>query len=203
MIFYLLNFYEFKDKSLRVIFFLLTFGFLFDLYGWYCFITGEANFFFYNLFILVQTLFLYSFFYLIFQSKFFKVLLIIASACFLIMWIIFFLRIRSTGYFTVLESVQNISILILSIYFFYEQIFKNSFYFIFSKPHFWIVTAYFIYIAGTFFLILFLTSMNNSEQQEYYSIINYTFTIIRTILLSVAMFMKKTTGDMNMKFKLT
>jgi len=59
----------------------------------------------------------------------------------------------------------------------------------------WIVTAFFIYIAGTFFLYLFIPSFNINEQREYYDIFNSIFTIIRTVLLCVAVFIKPGGGS--------
>ncbi len=89
-------------------------------------------------------------------------------------------------YMNIFQTIENILILSAVIYFYYEQILKVSVLNIFSQPQFWVVTAYFIYFAGTFFLILYISSLNHKEQGQYY-VMNYIFTIIRTILLSIAM----------------
>ncbi|WP_026260111.1 hypothetical protein [Segetibacter koreensis] len=81
------------------------------------------------------------------------------------------------------------TILALIIYYYYEQIIIINSAFIYAEATFWIVTAYFIYIAGTFFLYLYMPSLNNAEQEQYY-VLNYIFTIIRTLLICVALFVK-------------
>jgi hypothetical protein len=82
------------------------------------------------------------------------------------------------------------TVLGLIIYYYYEQIVIINTAFIYAEPTFWIVTAFFIYIAGTFFLYLFIPSFDLVEQEKYYGIFNSIFTIIRTILISVAIFIR-------------
>ena len=86
--------------------------------------------------------------------------------------------------------------LLLIIYYYYEQIILINSAFIYAEATFWIVTAYFIYIAGTFFLYLYIPSLNDVEQEQYY-VLNYIFTIIRTVLICVATFVKPGNSKMN------
>lgn len=91
----------------------------------------------------------------------------------------------------IFQTLENILILLTVIYFYYEQIIKVNLLNIFSQSQFWVVTAYFLYFAGTFFLILYIPSLNQKEQEQYY-VMNYLFTIVRTLILCIAMLIKPT-----------
>jgi hypothetical protein len=86
-------------------------------------------------------------------------------------------------------TVENISFLALALYYYYEQVIKASSPLVYQEPRFWVVTAYLIFIAGTFFLFLYIPSLHRGEELKYY-VLNYVFLIIRTVFLSIAMFMK-------------
>jgi len=58
--------------------------------------------------------------------------------------------------------------------------------FIYSETMFWVVSAYFIYCAGTFFLFLYVGFLPKNEQESSYTL-NSLLTITRTILLSIAL----------------
>jgi len=98
-------------------------------------------------------------------------------------------------------TIENISIIILSIFYFYEQITVNFSREIYIKPRFWVVSAYMLYSAGTFFLFLFIGTVASNQQQNIY-ILNYAFLVIKSILLSIAMLMKNEPG-IRKKFTLT
>lgn len=189
MIFYLAFRKRLNDKSLRVIFFLLIIGMCNDVYGIYLIWNRVGNFFNYNLFILIESLLLYYFFSLIIDSPFVKKILLILGFTFSIIWIFFYVKFQNTAYYNACLNIENISILALCNYYYYEKIIKKNSHYIYTEPRFWIVTAYLIYIAGTFFLVLYIPSLNTEDQEKFY-VLNYLFTIIRTILLSVAMFMQ-------------
>lgn len=63
--------------------------------------------------------------------------------------------------------------------------------FIYAEAIFWVVTAYFIYFSGTFFLYLYIPTLTQNDQKTYYDILNSIFTIVRTALLSIAIFIKR------------
>jgi len=86
-------------------------------------------------------------------------------------------------------NFENISILSFSIYYYYTVTIKKNISYIYEETKFWIVTAYFLNSAGTFFLYLYISSLNRDDIEKYYTL-NYVFTIIRTIVLSVALLMK-------------
>jgi len=178
-----------NDKSFRVIFFLLSFVFVCDLLSLYLQWQHKENFVIYNLLILIEGVFLGIFFYQILSAKLIKRLLLVIGFGFISYWLYNFFTIGTSKYIESGVTIENICILAFAIYYYYEQIIKLNTTFIYSQPRFWVVSAYLIYIAGTFFLLLYLPSFSSKDQEKYY-VLNYVFVIIRTILLSFAMVMK-------------
>lgn len=155
----------------------------------------------YNVGILFEAVSIYCFFYLIIFNNFVKKSLLIIIFFFVVSWLFKFIKQGSGVFLYNSVTIENISILLLALYYYYEQIIKASPAYIYIEPRFWIVSAYLVYIAGTFFLLLYIPSLNTKDQLKYY-VLNYVFVIIRTILLCVAMFMKNNDPG-KQKFKLT
>ena len=150
---------------------------------------NKSNFLFYNIYQLAETFSLYYFFYYIIRRPFLKRLIWLFSFLYIILWLISFFKFGNSSYFSSCTNFENITVLALIIYYYYEQIIVINTVFIYGESIFWIATAFFIYIAGTFFLFLYIPSLNLAEQEKYY-LLTYIFTIIRTVLLSVAVFIK-------------
>lgn len=190
-----------NDKSLRVVFFLLLITLLTDVYALYTIANNRNNVFSFNINVLAETLFLFAFFYLNLGNKSVKRILFFISCFFLVFWLLRFIK---EGQHTFLYScaiLENTSVLFLALYYYFEKIAIVNFAYIYIDKKFWIVTAYFVYIAGTFFLLLYIPTVKFEEQLKYY-VLNYIFVIVRTILLSIAMFMKNNNAQ-GQKFKLT
>lgn len=201
VIFYFIFFKKnYNVKGLRVILFVIVIGFLVDIYGFYLNSVGQSNFLFYNLFVLLETISLLVFYHSILKGKFIRVFIYIASAIFIILWSYMFATRGDTKFLDSAVTIEYVLILIASIYF-YFQIIKKPETPIFTSPHFWIISAYMLYIAGTFFLFLFLDTLPPKEQEKYY-IVNFVFLLVKTILLSIAMFMKPPAQERK-KFQLT
>lgn len=150
----------------------------------------KSNFLFYNIFLLIETLSLYYFFSGIITSLFFKKILFVLSIIFTVFWTFSHLKFGDKSYFYGSVIFENLSILPIAIFYYYEQMILISSAFIYAESIFWIVTAYFIYFSGTFFLYLYIPTLNVDEQEYYYNILNSIFIIIRTVLLCVAIFVK-------------
>jgi len=176
-------------RRLWVIFFLLTLSFINDFYALYLMYRHRSNFLFYNIYLLAETLLLYYFFSIIMKSFFVKRIILLLSVLYTILWLYSFFKFGNTSYYSSCINFENITVLGLAICYYYEQIIIINSAFIYAEAIFWIVTAFFIYIAGTFFLFLYISSLNLPEQGKYY-VLTYIFTIIRTILLSIAIFIK-------------
>lgn len=191
LIFYLFLRKRIFIKSLGIIILLSSLYFVNDVYALYLlYYKHKSNFLFYNVIILVETLSLYFFFYLIIHAQFLKKILFFLSIIFIIFWCISFFKFGNKSYYWGCINFENISVLAIAIFYYYEQIIVINSAFIYAESIFWVVTAYFIYFAGIFFLYLYIPSFNSEEQKNYYDILNSVFIVIRTVLLSVAIFLK-------------
>jgi ABC-type dipeptide/oligopeptide/nickel transport system permease component len=122
---------------------------------------------------------------------------VLISSLLLIIYIIFRLFYRDKTEITfnsINVAILAIMVIVWSILFFYEQLTKpadGNQLFLYSSPSFWIVTAYFIYFAGTFFLFIYSQGKNiksDTEFENQYNLIHGVFVLIKNILLSMAMF---------------
>jgi hypothetical protein len=187
VIFYLILHPQKKDESLRVIFFLLFVNLSTDVYGLYCVLKVQTNFISFNLNLLIETICLCIFYTKIIREDHVKKIIYAVLFIFLIFWGFEFTKLGKNNFLYDCVTFENILVIVFAIYYYYEQIFKLNTAFIYKYPIFWVVTAYFITAAGTFFLLLYITSFNPNLQQSIY-VLNYIFVIIRTILLCIAMF---------------
>jgi hypothetical protein len=90
-------------------------------------------------------------------------------------------------------AIESIVIILLCIIYLAMQIKGSQNLFVYSTSNFWIIIAFLIYLAGTFFLYLMTETMfNNKTFRIQYSVINSTFNILKNILFAVAMLMKST-----------
>lgn len=182
-------------KELRVIIFLIVIDFVINILSLHLHSTNYTP---YNSLLLIETFCLLLFFYKIVLNRRIKSLLSLIILLSFFYWTYDFVKYGTKDYLNSFQTFENILILLIVIYYYYEQILKINVQDIFLQPHFWVVTAYFIYFAGTFFLILYIPSLNSKEQEQYY-VMNYLFTIIRTILLCIAMLMKPIEGKKNIR----
>lgn len=191
---------KFKDKIIQVIFFLLVFVFLIDAYSVIQLLfLKQANFILNNTLLFFETLTLYFIFSKILLNNLVKKIIYTLAILFSLGWVVSFAYIRLHAYFDFCSNFENISILLLALYYYYEQVVSISTPFIYKEPYFWIVSAYFIYSAGVFFLFLYIPSLSIDESGKFYWL-NYVFTIIRSLLLSIAMFSKPVKNTFNTGF---
>lgn len=168
---------------------MLTIGFACDLLSLYLQTQQKENFLAYNINILIEGGSLGIFFYQILYNRRIKQLLFVIGFGFISYWLYKFLTNGDSDYLNTCVTIENICILTFALYYYYEQIVKINTTSIYSQPRFWIVTAYLIFIAGTFFLLLYLPTFSLEDRGKYY-VLNYVFLILRTVLLSFAMLMK-------------
>lgn len=188
-VFFYLYFDKKKDKSLRVIFLLLIANFITDIYSLYKLFKLDTNFVVFNIYLLIETFCLFLFYRNIIEEKKVKKVLSFIISAFVIFWVYAFANLGQKQFLYNCAAFENIFILAFAIYYYYDQIIKVNSPFIYMQTRFWVVSAYLVYIAGTFFLLLYIPSLNSKDQVRFY-ILNYVFVIIRTILISIAMFMK-------------
>jgi hypothetical protein len=180
------------DKSLRVIFFVFMISFISDVGGLFSMYIEKENIVFYNVCLLLEATFLYFFFFQSLNSKVVKKTVLATAVAFILIWFFYFFETKSSKYLNVCNTIENITIIIFSLIFYYERIIKANTLFFAEKPLFWIVSAYFIYCAGTFFLFLYLASLSMQDQLRYYTVINCVFTLLRTTLLCIGLLINST-----------
>ena len=202
VIFYLFLFKRINDKGLRVIVFLLLIGFGADLYSLYLAKIGQANYLVYNLFILIESLLLFGYFYVILSSTLHRSIIIFITLVYIIVFFGYYIKIKgSFHYLDVCAVIENILIIFLCIVYFFKEISKPDNLEFQKKSQFWVVCSYLIYSAGTLFLFLYINTLPKSEQQNDY-VLNYIFLFPKSLLLSIAMCMKNTFPQRK-KFQLT
>lgn len=158
----------------------------------------KSNFLLYNVYCFIETLSLYYFFSMVFKDRLLKKLLLFSTLFYTLVFIFSLIVFKDKSYFYNCIIFENISILAFAIYYYYRQTIVIDSAFIYSEPVFWVVTAYFIYIASTYFLYLYIPSLNSSDQEKYY-LLNYLFIIVRTVLLSISMFVKPGSNKLDKK----
>jgi hypothetical protein len=90
-----------------------------------------------------------------------------------------------------LNGFESLLVIILSMIFFFEEIKKPQTLFIYSQPQFWAVIGLFIFFSGSFFVFLYKETHHYQEQfKEQYLFIHSGSFILRSILFSIAMFVK-------------
>ncbi len=188
VVFYLLFQKKNKDNSLRVIFYLLIINFFNDLYGVYRLFQLKPNILNFNFYILIETLFIYVFYRKILSDHFIKHVLSAISIIFVAFWLFEFISFGQSRFLYYCVTYENIFIILFAIYFYYEKIFLLNNALIYNNIKFWTVAAFFVNAAGTFFLLLYIPTLPTRDQAAYY-ILSNIFTIIRTILLCIAMLM--------------
>lgn len=190
-----------NDKSLQVILFPLISNLVVDSYSLYRGSHGLNSFLAFNIGLLVEATALYIFLYKILINKVIKKVILFLALFFIVFWGIQFFSKGSLDFLDTCTTIENISFLALALYYYYEQLIKGTSSVVYQEPRFWVITAFLIITAGTFFLTLYTPFLNKLQELKYY-MLNYVFTIIRTILLSAAMFLKHNNSP-KQKFKLT
>lgn len=146
----------------------------------------------YDLFNVVELALFFLFIRQIFRTK--KVVrylpfVFIAFVCFGIIDYVF-LR-QSETFNSKIAGAENILIIILCLYYFYEKLQETNSLLIYSTLNFWVIIALLIYSSGTFFLYLYAEStLKDKEFQDIYITINSSFVLLKNILLSIAMLKK-------------
>ena len=146
----------------------------------------------FTIFTIVEYSFFCYFYYLILPTtRSRKFVSVVWSGFILFAFIDYFFLSESDSFDSVAIGIESIIILLLCIYYLYLQIKGSNNLKIYSTFNFWIIITFLIYFSGTFFLYIMTENMtHNISFQIQYLVINSCFSILKNILLSVAMFMK-------------
>lgn len=160
-----------------------------DAIGYYYSYSNKSNYKIGNTFLLFETLALVYFYFHALKLLLARRLIMVFSVFFFVLWMFAFIKNGSLEFLYVVNATEFIAVIFLSIIYFFEQIIATDGSIVYNQPRFVVVTAYLIYISGTFFIFLYLNSLNIQDQTKFLSI-NSILVIIKTILLCIAMSMK-------------
>lgn len=160
-----------------------------DLVNEYLASHKQSNLWVINIYFLVDSLLIFYFFFRNFKGRHTYQRLIMVLLTVLVIswcWHVFNNGIRTLDSWS--NGVETLSIIVLSILFFYDQLTKPESLFVYSTPVFWIVVGVLVYKAGTFFLFLYFNTLEQSEKEIFgnYYIINSAFLMLRNILFTIA-----------------
>jgi hypothetical protein len=149
-------------------------------------------FFIYDIFAVVEFCLFSWFFYLIIYNKKIKRFVIAVIIIFLIFSASLYIFIPDNSSFSsLIAGVESVLIIAMCIYYFFDQLNQPNTLMIYSSINFWITISFLIYLAGTFFLYIYADSMlSNPVFRKQYYIINFSFNILKNVLLGIAMLMK-------------
>ena len=115
--------------------------------------------------------------------------IIITSICFTLFYFSFtFLASKETSFDSIQTGVETIIILVFAYYYLYERMNDTSTLFIYNTYPFWIIIAIVLYLSGNFFVYISTSSMTDDDIRKYWTITNI-FSIVKSILFSIAILM--------------
>lgn len=177
-----------------------------DIFNSYLASKNFTNIWVINIYFLLDSFLVLYFFYWNFRYKNYWTLLIaILLAVILVSWFINYFANEYTKLDSLTNGIETLSIIILSILFFYEQLTKPQNLFVYSTAAFWIVAGLLVYKAGTFFLFLYFNTLEQSQKKDFgnYYIINSAFLIVRSLLFTIAFLTKKPLNNKKHNLKTT
>jgi hypothetical protein len=181
----ILIFNKTKFKDVLFVIFIYCFSiFLLNVYWAYLHIRFNR---YYNF---IYTFIEYSAFtYLLFiniKSKKIKSSIILVSFLFIVFLLFFNLYNEDKRIDSIAIGAETLILLIISIYFFYEQ-FKNPFsIYLYNYYCFWFTAGILIYLCGSFFFNIYAEHMTTHEKEQTW-FFTYIFEIIKNILFSIAL----------------
>ena len=155
----------------------------------------------YDLFTIIEFFFFCFIYYFIISNEFIKGFVSKLALLFLIFSLIDFFLVKNKSY---TAGLQSVLILIMCIYYFFEQLKNPNSFLIYDNFDFWVIISFLIYVAGTFFLYVIATNVVVSKEfKKEYVIINFSFNLLKNILLSVAMLMREEKSIANKFLKMS
>jgi len=82
-------------------------------------------------------------------------------------------------------AVETVILLIIGIYFFYEQFTNNSSTYLYSQFGFWLTIGIWIYLCGSLFIYLYGEHLTTPEKEQFW-FLTYIFEIVKNIMFCVA-----------------
>jgi hypothetical protein len=201
-----INFKDVSKKPYIVLYWYLIVYAIFEAIAWYYALNGLQNHFLGNTVIYLDVLFFGWYYYLVVSSKTQKqvVLVLILMAIVIILWS----HLGTGRDYNRLDSfalsVENITIIAISLIFFYQLLNSLEVKNLFIYSHFWIGIALLFYFSIIFFLDLFAeyVAFNKDKvfAQSYWQIKEY-LTFFHRIFLAIGLWFSKTPIQSNLSSK--
>lgn len=183
----LLFFKRIKEWHLWVIFFYCLYSFGNDYLIIYRFKHHLTYKKFLFIFTIIEYLAFTTFLWSMLKNKIIRNSLLIISILFTLFCLYPLLILPKIGNFdSVQTSIEAIVVIIFSLIYLFEEINKPQVSFIYSNYRFWVVIGMFLYMAGTFFLFVYASTIPLAEAQNYW-IINYISNILKNVLFALAL----------------
>jgi len=122
-------------------------------------------------------------------KKYIKKTVFYLSVCFIVFSVIYNIITHFKKFDSIPVGVETILILLFSFYYLYEQMNNTTNLFIYNKYQFWIIIGFMIYLAGSFFVFIFTSGLNNSNSpllNQYWTFTN-GFYFLMLILFSISL----------------
>lgn len=153
---------------------------------------GYANvtqFYLFSSFTIIEyTLFTYYLYYHC-TAKSIKLFILITSVLFYLFSFYNLAFPKSYSFDSLSASVECILVIAFAILYLYEQLNNPQIIFIYTTKTFWIIVAFLIYLAATLFLFINAQNLTKSQWKSYWNI-NYTFNILKNIIIAAAFLIK-------------
>jgi hypothetical protein len=153
-----------------------------------------SRYIFVSISVVLEFILLSLMYYYIIKSAMLKKLLILSALLFTIFWCYSlsqpnFEEVHFDFIPLIIESLFFIAVII---YYYYEIMRYNYATPLFTLPSFWLSVAFLIFFSGNFFILLYAKTMfNDPGFDSQFMIVTATLTIIKNILLCVALFVNK------------
>ena len=193
----IISFFFVKDKKagLWVIFFYFVYGFLSDAVI-NSIVNGIHPFLGWRMFTVIEFIVLSVYFHKIISNKIIKKIIPVIATVFVLFCLYDLFTSKSSYFDSVPVAVEAILILGYCVIFLFQQLKSPDSLFLYSTPTFWVIVAFLIYFAGTFFVFIYAQNYYGNEHfDRNYTLINSTFLLLRNIFISIAFFVRPRKQD--------
>lgn len=191
-------FSKYKDKGLWVLFFFNLYSFSTNLIittRWYEGL-GLNFYLLYRFFTIIGYSLVAFFFYNNLSTPAIKKSLVFSYIIFVSYAIYDYLTSPGNSFDSIPSSLEAILIIILSIFYLFEQIKNPKVFFIYTLDKFWIVASLLVYHTGTLFLFIYAEPyFSDPTFNQNYVLINNSFLLLKNVVFSIGLLIKNKPDD--------
>lgn len=182
-------FKKYLDKPLGIISIFILFTMVLEIVNYALFLNGINNLSLFHLFTLVEYAFIILYFIILLERKTDKWLLGISLFLFIVFSILNIVKYEPLNTYPSNQRVAEcILIMLLCMYFFWNLFRKSQITNLIHYPHYWLVSGFLLYFAGTFFLnivgkIAITTDKLGFYAYDIHSVLNIFLNVIYTTVL--------------------